>query len=89
MSTDSTAPQHIDSDGWREHGFTTPPSVAAMSEARGWLTDCGFADDLLDDLHDWQIAGLVVRLYEGGWTAFASAIDEPAVVVTTSDGPIR
>lgn len=47
----------------------------AAGEARGWLTDCGFDEDVLDDLTDRQIHRLVSRTYDGGWEAFLTAIE--------------
>ncbi len=61
-------------------GAVRPPYLAhhcdpaAVSEARGWLLDCGFDEDTLDELLDWQIVRLVDKIYEGGWTAFLDAI---------------
>ncbi|MBY6412874.1 hypothetical protein HQ346_14405 [Rhodococcus sp. BP-252] len=90
MSTDPTAPQHLSSDGWRDLGFTAVPPTAVMREARGWLTDCGFDEDVIDDLHDWQVAGLVMRLFDGGWAAFTLGTDESATNIgSPSTGPVR
>ncbi|MFC8181564.1 hypothetical protein ACFULT_22025 [Rhodococcus sp. NPDC057297] len=41
-----------------------------LYEARGWLLDCGFSDELIFDLADSQIVRFVDREYEGGWAAF-------------------
>lgn len=47
----------------------------AAGEARGWLTDCGFDEDVLDDLTDHQIHRLMTRTYDGGWEAFLTATE--------------
>ncbi|MDJ0363040.1 hypothetical protein [Rhodococcus sp. H29-C3] len=56
--------------------MTTPhcaddqPTPPQLFDARGWLLDCGFSDELIDDLNDSAIVRFVDREYEGGWAAF-------------------
>lgn len=56
--------------------MTTPrqdddqPTPDQLYEARGWLLDCGFSDELIFDLTDHQIRRFVDREYDGGWKAF-------------------
>lgn len=56
--------------------MTTPeddieqPTPDQLHEARGWLLDCGFSDELIDDLTDQQIVPFLDRIYDGGWDAF-------------------
>lgn len=92
MSSHLEAADDEASESWREYGFTTAPSAAAVTEARGWLLDCGFDEDSLDELADWHVADVLIRNYEGGWAAFALAIGElpeqPSTPSTTK-GSIR
>ncbi|MBY4212630.1 hypothetical protein HQO27_01660 [Rhodococcus fascians] len=97
MTAHPTTPRHciptrgeVDvSARWHDCGFGAPPLVAAMTEARGWLLDCGFDEDTLDETADWQVAALTARNYEGGWAAFALAIDEQPVTAPTTKGSTR
>ncbi|WP_157105327.1 hypothetical protein [Rhodococcoides kyotonense] len=56
--------------------MTTPshnddqPTPDQLCDARGWLLDCGFSDELIADLTDSQIMRFVDREYDGGWEAF-------------------
>lgn len=56
--------------------MTTPhcaddqPTPPQLFDARGWLLDCGFSDELIFDLTDSAIVRFVDREYEGGWAAF-------------------
>lgn len=59
----------------RNDTSTSAIDPIAAEEARGWLTDCGFDEDTLDDLTDHQIHRLVTRTYDGGWEAFLTAIE--------------
>lgn len=59
----------------------SPPVTGHLAEARGWLLDCGFDDELVDDLTDQQIVRFVDSEYDGGWPAFLLAtvgIDQTA-----------
>lgn len=47
------------------------PTPQQLYNARGWLLDCGFNDELVFDLTDSRIVGWVDHEYEGGWKAFA------------------
>ncbi|MET4050482.1 MULTISPECIES: hypothetical protein [unclassified Rhodococcus (in: high G+C Gram-positive bacteria)] len=59
--------------------MTTPhcaddhPTPPQLFEARGWLLDCGFSDELIFDLNDSAIMRFVDREYEEGWAAFLTA----------------
>lgn len=46
------------------------PTPEQLLEARGWLLDCGFSDELIHDLTDRQIVPFLDRIYDGGWDAF-------------------
>ncbi|OZC55449.1 hypothetical protein CH267_12745 [Rhodococcus sp. 06-621-2] len=86
FQSDSPLPEGpTPSDCWRALGLMAAPSSAAMAEARGWLADCGVDEDFLDELHDWQIARLVMRHYEGGWNAFVLAGGEFDPIVFPSE----
>lgn len=56
--------------------MTTPscnedkPTPDQLYDARGWLLDCGFSDELIFDLTDVQIVRFVDLEYEGGWSVF-------------------
>lgn len=49
---------------------STEPTADNLYDARGWLLDCGFSDELIFDLTDSQIVRFVDREYDGGWAAF-------------------
>ncbi|OZD70535.1 hypothetical protein CH263_06350 [Rhodococcus sp. 06-1059B-a] len=49
--------------------------AAAVHEARGWLLDCGFCEDTLDELSDRLVVAVVDANYDGGWPQFLLAID--------------
>ncbi len=51
-----------------------------MDEARGWLSDCQWADDEIDfdAMPADQVRAGVERHYDGGWAAFRKAGPEPA-----------
>ncbi|WP_206509841.1 hypothetical protein [Rhodococcus sp. KRD197] len=46
------------------------PTAEQLYDARGWLLDCGFSDELIFDLTDRHIIRFVEREYDGGWPAF-------------------
>jgi hypothetical protein len=44
-----------------------------ISEARGWVADCEWADDFeVDELTAEQIKRGIERHYDGGWRAFVA-----------------
>ncbi|KZF07806.1 hypothetical protein A2J03_22630 [Rhodococcus sp. EPR-157] len=71
--------------------MTTPgrdlehPAPEQLLEARGWLLDCGFSDELIDDLTDRQIVPFLDRIYDGGWDAFL--VDSTGYVVERESSP--
>ena len=55
-----------------------------MNDSYDWLVDCGVVieeDGERGNMPDWQIAMMVDKIYEGGWTAF---IQDIAAFNTTS-----
>ena len=48
--------------------------TVGITAARAWLTDSGFTPETIAELFDWQVARLLNRIYDGGWTAFMGAI---------------
>lgn len=46
--------------------------TALMTEARGWLLDCGADPDLVDEATDLAVHREVDRHYEGGWPQFVA-----------------
>lgn len=47
-----------------------------LDEARGWIADCQWGDDVdPDDLDDDEVRAGVERHYEGGWDAFVADVD--------------
>lgn len=46
---------------------------ALLVEARGWISDCEWGDDVdPDDLDDDEVRAGVERHYDGGWDAFVA-----------------
>lgn len=41
-----------------------------MSEARGWLLDCGCPPELLQGRSDEEVKAEVDKQYDGGWEEF-------------------
>ena len=52
------------------HPNDAQPTSEQLYEARGWLLDCGFSDELIFDLTGNQSVRFVDREYDGGWSAF-------------------
>ncbi|MFC8178728.1 hypothetical protein ACFULT_07635 [Rhodococcus sp. NPDC057297] len=70
--------------------------AAALHEARGWLLDCDFDEDTLDELSDRLVVAVVDANYDGGWQQFLLAIDSrleehPAAPITAEllEGALR
>jgi hypothetical protein len=55
------------------HPDRAPTTAGHLPEARGWFLDCGFNDELVDELTDQQIVRFVDSEYDGGWAAFLLA----------------
>jgi hypothetical protein len=54
----------------------TRPCPAQLTEARGWLKDCGW--QLTEQIETTAVVRLVNANYEGGWPAFLEATAELA-----------
>ncbi|MBY6413368.1 hypothetical protein HQ346_16865 [Rhodococcus sp. BP-252] len=67
----------------------SPPVTGHLAEARGWLLDCGFDDELVDDLTDPQIVRFVDSEYDGGWPAFLLATVGVDQTAAAPDAPTR
>jgi hypothetical protein len=56
---------------------TGPKLTAVLTEARGWLSDCEWRDDITPEdiaaMPDAKIKRAVALNYEGGWDAFVMA----------------
>lgn len=73
-----------------------PVSATALHEARGWLLDCDFDEDTLDELSDRLVVAVVDANYDGGWQQFLLSIDsrleeDPATPITAEplEGALR
>lgn len=62
-----------------------PVPATAVHEARGWLLDCGFDEDTLDELSDRLVVTIVEANYDGGWPQFLMAIDSHPEQCTTTE----
>lgn len=48
-------------------------TAAQLAEARGWISDCMWGDDVdLDELTDAQVERGIARHYDGGITQFVA-----------------
>jgi hypothetical protein len=67
----------VDPDAGRDHLVPHELTERAdlLSEARGWIADCGLIRGEVADLSDSEVKRIVVSLYEGGWEQFILAYD--------------
>lgn len=49
------------------------PASALVAEARGWLADCGWDVEELEQVGDAVVVAVVDREYERGWAGFVIA----------------
>lgn len=73
-----------------------PVPPIALHEAHGWLLDCDFDEDTVDELSDRLVVAVVDANYDGGWQQFLPAIDSrleehPAAPITAEplEGALR
>lgn len=91
-------PELTPPNSWYEYQFPSVPTATTVTAARTWLLNSdggphgrGFAHDVLAALHDWQVADLLDRHYDGGWQAFAldTAPHPLSTLPTRAEGPTR